>query len=150
MEVVKFICTKNDFKGITDDRVEKFDAFENYDMLNEFFGKHDKKLMEKKDTYFDGYDFEAWEDYVIIENGEIVSRAGIWKVNDECWEVAGVSTLPEYRKRGYGEAVVRSCIAKITDSGKTATCTTKITNIPMINTALKAGFKKLREDELNS
>lgn len=29
-------------------------------------------------------------------------------------------------------------------------CSEKTTNIPMINTALKAGFKNLREDELNS
>ncbi len=141
MDVVKFICAKEDFKGEADERVQLFDAFENYDMLNEFFGKHDKKLMEDKDTYFDGYDFASWDDYVIIENGEIIARAGIWKMNDECWEVAGVSTLPKYRKKGYGEAVVRSLIAKILESGKVATCTTKTTNKPVINTALKAGFR---------
>lgn len=141
MDVVKFICAKADFTGGADVRVRIFDAFENYDMLNEFFGKHDKKLMEDKATYFDGYDFKAWDDYVIIENGKIISRAGIWKVNDSCWEVAGVSTLPEYRRRGYGEAVVRSCIAKILEEGKVATCTTKTTNTAMINTALKAGFR---------
>lgn len=141
MDVVKFICTKDMFSGNADERVVRFDAFENYDMLNEFFGKHDKKLMEDKATYFDGYDFEAWDDYVIIENGEIIARAGIWKVNDKCWEVAGVSTLPEYRRNGYGEAVVRSVIGKILKEGKIATCTTKTTNTPMINTALKAGFK---------
>lgn len=147
MDVVKFICTKDDFEGMADVRVELFDAFENYDMLNEFFGKHDKKLMEDKNTYFDGYDFESWDDYVIIENGEIIARAGIWKMNDSEWEVAGVSTLPEYRKKGYGETVVRSCIAKILESGKVATCTTKTTNTPMINTALKAGFKIVEEEK---
>lgn len=141
MDVVKFVCEKDYFKGKADMRVQVFDAFENYDMLNEFFGKHDKKLMEDKATYFDGYDFNAWDDYVIIENGEIISRAGIWKMNDTEWEVAGVSTLPEYRKQGYGEAVVKSLIAKILECGKVATCTTKNTNIAMINTAVKAGFK---------
>ncbi|MBQ6795098.1 MAG: hypothetical protein IJO83_03015 [Clostridia bacterium] len=54
MDVVKFNCTKGDFTGEADVRVQLFDAFENYDMLNEFFGKHDKKLMEDKTTYFDG------------------------------------------------------------------------------------------------
>lgn len=147
MDVVKFICTKDDFDKVYDESVTKFDAFENYDMLNEFFGKHDRKLMEEKCSYFDGYDFQAWDDYVIIENGEIIARAGIWKMNDECWEVAGVSTVPEYRKKGYGERVVRSCIALILKEGKVATCTTKKTNIPMINTALKAGFK-IEEEEI--
>lgn len=93
MDNVKFICTKDDFKGEADVRVRIFDAFENYDMLNEFFGKHDKKLMEDKATYFEGYDFQAWDDYVIMENGEIISRAGIWKMNDSEWEVAGVLRL---------------------------------------------------------
>lgn len=147
MDVVKFVCTKEDFRGEADDKVQLFDAFENYDMLNEFFGKHDKKLMEDKNTYFDGYDFKTWEDYVIIENGEIITRAGIWKMNDTYWEVAGVSTLPEHRKKGYGERVVRSCIAKILEEGKVATCTTKITNTPMINTAVKAGFKIVKEED---
>ena len=146
MDVVKFICAKDDFTGMADMRVELFDAFENYDMLNEFFGKHDKNLMEDKNIYFEGYDFKAWDDYVIIEQGEIISRAGIWKVNNTHWEVAGVSTLPEYRRQGYGEAVVRSCIAKILESGKIATCTTKTTNIAMINTALKAGFRIVKEE----
>lgn len=40
MDVVKFICAKADFTGEADVRVQLFDAFENYDMLNEFFGKH--------------------------------------------------------------------------------------------------------------
>lgn len=144
MDVIKFVCTKDDFKGKADERVAWFDAFENYDMLNEFFGKHDKKLMESKEAYFEDFDFTEWDDYVIIENGEIIARAGIWKVNDTEWEVAGVSTLPKYRKQGYGEAVVRSCIAKILDEGKIATCTTKTTNTAMINTALKAGFKVVK------
>ena len=59
--------------------------------------------------------------------------------------MADVSTLPKYRNQGYGEAVVRSCIAKIIESGKIATCTTKTTNTPMINTALKSGFKIVEE-----
>ncbi len=141
MDVVKFICTKDDFTKEADCRVVKFDAYENYDMLNEFFGKHDKKLMEPKEAYFEDFDFTEWDDWVIIEDGQIISRAGIWKVNDKCWEIAGVSTLPCCRKQGYGEAVVRSCIAKILQEGKAATCTTKKTNTAMINTALKAGFK---------
>lgn len=148
MDVVKFVCTKEDFKGMADERVQLFDAFENYDMLNEFFGKHDKKLMEDKATYFDGYDFKAWDDYVIIEQGEIIARAGIWKMNEKEWEVAGVSSLPEYRKKGYGEAVVRSCIAKILEEGRVATCTTKTTNTPMINTAIKSGFRIVKENEI--
>lgn len=141
MEIVKFICTDKSLKECISNLVKEFDAYKNYDMINEFFGKHDKSLMCSKEEYFDGFDYNTWNDYVIIENGKIISRAGIWKVNDNEWEVAGVSTLPDYRRKGYGEVVVRHCIAKIMESGKTATCSTKVTNIPMIKTAIKAGFK---------
>ncbi|MCD8048864.1 MAG: GNAT family N-acetyltransferase, partial [Clostridia bacterium] len=106
MDLVKFICTDENLKGCTSDEVAEFDAYENYDMLNEFFGKHDKSLMCSKEEYFDGFDYNTWDDYVIIENGEIIARAGIWKVNEREWEVAGVSTLPEYRRKGYGEKLV--------------------------------------------
>ncbi len=141
MEIVKFICTDKSLRNCTSNCVTEFDSYENYDMINEFFGGHDKSLMCSKEEYFDGFDRNAWTDYVIIENGKIISRAGIWKAKDNEWEVAGVSTLPAYRRKDYGKTVVRHCIAKIIESGRTATCSTKATNIPMIKTAIKAGFK---------
>ncbi len=143
MEIIKFICTDENLKNCTDNSVTEFDAYENYAMLNEFFGEHDKSLMCSKEEYFKDFDYNSWIDYVIIKNGKIISRAGIWKRSDGEWEVAGVSTLPQYRRKGYGATVVRHCISKIIESGKTATCSTKATNIPMIKTAVKAGFKVL-------
>ena len=140
MEVVTFTCTKEDFAGSFDSRVTEFDAWENYDLLNEFFGAHDASLMCSKEEYFDGFDTSTWTDYVIIEDGAIVSRAAIWKRSDDVWEVAGVSTRPDRRSEGYGAAVVKSCIAKIVENDKTAACTTRPNNIAMINTALQAGF----------
>lgn len=140
MDIVRFVCSKADFSSFKDGRVEKFDAFENYDMLNRFFGEHDKSLMQPKEEYFSEFDFDKWEDYVIIINDEIAARAGIWKKSDDMWEVAGVSTAPKYRKMGYGEAVVRYCVAEILRRGRVAACTTEKTNTAMIKTALKAGF----------
>lgn len=140
MNVVRFVCSNDNCCNLKDSRVEKFNAFENYDMLNEFFGKHDKNFMQPKEEYFSGFDFDKWEDYVMIINGEIAARAEIWKKSDDKWEVAGVSTAPEYRKMGYGVTVVRYCIAEILGRGRVATCTTKKMNTAMIRTALKAGF----------
>lgn len=138
---VTFICTKDFFNGNVDNAVSKFDAYANYDLLNKFFGMHDKSLMCPKEEYFDGFDYSTWDDYVIMEDGKIVARAGIWKYSDEAWEVAGVSTLPQYRQQGYGEKVVRHCIAVILSNEKIATCTTQENNTAMIKTAQKAGFR---------
>jgi len=138
---IKYICTKNEFKGSMDDDVLLFDAYKNYEQLNEYFGTFDKNLMCSKEEYFDGFDYDTWDDYVIIENGKIISRVGIWKYSDTEWEVAGVATLPEYCCRGYGERIVTHCIAIILACGRIATCTTKDTNVAMQRTAEKAGFK---------
>lgn len=143
MDIIKFICTDKQSIICDSEMVREFDAFKNYEQLNDFFGAHDKNLMCSKEEYFEGFDYTKWEDYVICVDNKIIARAGIWKYSDNEWEVAGVSTLPEYRCKGYSTILVRYCIAKILENGKIATCSTKSTNIPMIKTALKAGFKKV-------
>ena len=140
---IKFQCTKDSFKGSTHNCVLEFDAYENYEQLNEYFGSFDKSLMCPKEEYFDGFDYDTWDDYVIFEDGKIVSRAGIWKYSQTAWEVAGVSTLPEYRCKGYGKIIVSHCTAIILNNDKTATCTTSDTNIAMRRTAEKVGFMEL-------
>ena len=142
MDTVNFIVKSGTPIPAIDNRVIAFDACVDYDMLNEFFGAHDKSLMCSKEEYFDGFDMAAWQDYAIIENGKMIARAAIWQRSEDGWEVAAVSTVPEYRRMGYGEAVVRYCLSKILEAGKTATCTTRAGNIAMIKTALKAGFKE--------
>lgn len=142
---IKLQCKTDSFRGSTHNSVLEFDAYENYELLNEFFGSFDKSLMCSKEEYFDdGIDYDIWDDYVILEDGKIVARAGIWKYSQTAWEVAGVSTLPEYRCKGYGEMVVSHCTAIILNNGKIATCTTRDTNIAMRRTAEKVGFTEIK------
>lgn len=140
---IKFQCTKDSFKGSTHNCVLEFDASENYEQLNEYFGSFDKSLMCSKEEYFDGFDYGTWDDYVIFEDGKIVCRAAIWKYSQTAWEVAAVSTLPEYRCKGYGENIVSHCTAIILNNGKRATCTTSDTNIAMRRTVEKVGFMEM-------
>ena len=141
---IKLKCTKDSFKGTTNNCVLEFDAYKNYEQLNEYFGSFDKSFMCSKEEYFgDGIDYELWDDYVIWEDGRIVSRAAIWKYSQTAWEVAAVSTLPEYRCKGYGEIIVSHCTALILNNGKIATCTTSDTNIAMRRTAEKVGFMEM-------
>lgn len=138
---IKFQCTNDSFKGSLHPCVEEFDAYENFEKLSEFYISFDKSLVFTKETYFKGgIPRELWNDYVIWDNGKIVSRAAIWKYSPTAWEVAAVSTLPKYRGKGYGEMLVSHCTAIILQNEKMATCTTDSQNIIMRNLIEKVGF----------
>ena len=137
---LNFICTGETFRGTFDDSVEPFDAYENYGQLVSFYDSCPECQSFPKEEYFSGDWYSSWEDYVIWEDGVIAARAGIWKVDDRQWEVAGVITRPEYRGRGYSVKVISFCVAKILSRGKAAILSTAETNRPMIRAAKRAGF----------
>lgn len=138
---INFICSKDRCSAALDDSISEFDAFENYELLTAFYDACPECESFPKEVYFQNGRDGNWEDYVIWEGGKIAARAGIWKFSDTEWEVAGVITHPDYRRKGYSEKIVRHCIAKILAQGRTAFCTTDETNAAMIATALKAGFQ---------
>ena len=137
---LNFICTKDTFSGALDESLEIFDAYENYELITAFYDSCPECQSFPKEEYFGGNWYNNWEDYVIWMDGRIAARAGICKVDDEKWEVAGVITRPEYRKKGYAARLVSHCAAKILEQGKIAFLSTAETNYPMICAAKKAGF----------
>ena len=137
---LNFICTKDTASGTFDASVAPFDAYENYELITEFYDSCPECQSFPKEEYFDGNWYSDWEDYVIWDNGKIAARAGIWKNDEEKWEVAGVITRPEYRKKGYSTRLVSHCIARILEQGKAAILSTAETNYSMIAAAKKAGF----------
>ena len=141
---IKYKCTKDSFKGSSYSCVMEFDAYENFEALSEFYVSFDKNLVFSKEAYFaGGISRDLWDDYVIWDNGKIVSRAAIWKYSQTAWEVAAVSTLPEYRGKGYGAMVVRHCAAIILEHGKVATSTTSDTNTAMRRILENTGFTEV-------
>ena len=142
---IKFQCTKDSFKGSLHPCVMEFDVYENFEQLSDFYVSFDKSLVITKEEYFMGVIHrELWDDYVILDNGKIVSRAAIWKYSPTAWEVAAVSTSPEHRGKGYGEMLVSHCTAIILRNGKIATFTTNDQNITMRKLIEKAGFTKIK------
>ena len=137
---LNFTCTKDTFRGTLDASAGSFDASENYELIVAFYDSCPECQSFPKEEYFAGGWYDNWEDYVIWEDGKIAARAGIRKVSEEAWEVAGVITRPEYRGKGYSARLVSHCIAIILDHGKTAILSTAETNHSMIRAARKAGF----------
>ena len=142
---IDFICPKNTVVSAEDPLVSTFDAWENYDILCDFYDSCPECQSFPKEEYFAEGSQEKWTDYVIFENGVIAARAGIWRCDDEQWEVAGVITRPEYRGRGYAQRLVRHCIGVIHANGRDAILTTHETNQAMIAAAIKAGFATKEE-----
>ena len=137
---LNFICTKDTFIGTLDASVESFNAYENYGLIAAFYDSCPECQSFPKEEYFDGDWYKNWEDYVIWEDSRIAARAGIRKINDKTWEVAGVITRPEYRQKGYSERLVSYCLSKIFEQGKVAILSTAETNYAMIRVAKKVGF----------
>ena len=138
---VNFICPKEKALTGADDFIRAFDAWENYDVLCQFYDSCPECQSFPREEYFSEGSQDHWEDYVIWQDGVIAARAGVWKENDAAWEVAGVITRPEYRGRGYAKRLVRYCIGVIHARGKDAILSTHETNGAMIRAALAAGFE---------
>lgn len=139
---IDFICKKENARtGADDTLVRAFDAWENYDVLCQFYDRCPECQSFPKEEYFAEGSQDNWEDYVIWEDGVIAARAGIWKCSDTEWEVAGVIVCPKYRGKGYAQRLVRYCIDMIHANGKDAILSTHETNKAMIGAALKAGFE---------
>ncbi len=66
--------------------------------------------------------------------------AAIWRYSNEAWELAAVSTRPEFRQRGYGQSVASFVTAAILGQGRLATCLTAGDNTAMRRTAESIGF----------
>jgi hypothetical protein len=79
--------------------------------------------------------------YAVISQGDKpVSCAGVWRFSDTAWEVAAVSTLAPYQKRGYARQVVSFVTSYILEANRLATCGTNDENAAMIATAKSVGF----------
>lgn len=140
VKYLDFICTKDVFSGSQDPSIVEFDAYEYYNIITELYDSCPECQSFPKEEYFEGDWYDKWVDYVIWEDGRIAARAGIWKLSEKEWEVAGVITRPEYRQKGYSVRIVSHCVSKILEQGKTAILSTAETNYPMIGAAKKAGF----------
>lgn len=143
--LMKFICTSDSFRGPSAGCVSEFDAYKSFEQLMEYYRSFDKNLRYTKEEYFQSaIPYDIWDDYVIWADAKIVSRAAIWKYSPTAWEVAGVSTLPEHRGKGYSEMLVSHCTAIILASGRVATCTTEDTNTAMRRVLEKVGFTEAK------
>ena len=106
MDYIGYSCVKENFKSFNYYDVKTFDVFRNFDLLHKYYVKlgvrdYDTADALEKSFITDVADDDTWCEYVILKGDQIADRSVAWKVSDKSWEVAAVSTDPQYRQQGY-------------------------------------------------
>jgi len=89
-----------------------------------------------RELYSNGYRYCS-----LLVNGQGVATAGLWPRTEKVWEVIAVGTGPDFRKKGYGKAVVSFVTQTILNAGKVARLTFRKGNIPMERIAAALGYE---------
>lgn len=71
-----------------------------------------------------------------------------WKFSDKAWDVAAVSTLEDYRRKGYSHQAISFVTAYIIGEGKDAAYGAMDVNLAMIATAKSVDFKVVHADQV--
>jgi len=138
MPVVKLTCTTATFRPCSSAHVRWLDKEHDYPLVHAFWPRESPLSRAQWDqAHVDGYQYCG-----VIVDGCLAAMAAVWRYCPTAWEVAAVATLPQYRARGYGKAVVSFATAAILEAGRVATCTMRADNGAMIRTAEAVGFQQ--------
>ena len=78
--------------------------------------------------------------FAVRYGGKIISGCFIFPNYEDIWEIAGVFTLPEHRRKGYAEAVVAQALQSILKAGRIPRYQAIRTNTASIRLAEKIGM----------
>jgi RimJ/RimL family protein N-acetyltransferase len=143
--MVYFTCTKQCFIAIDSSPAGWLNREADYDLARDYWKSLGQDLLPSTwlKAHEVGYRYAA-----IVENGKIVSIAGVWRFSEKAWEVGPVSTLKSFRRKGYAKRVVAFATVFILDAGRLATCATCDDNMAMIATAKSVGFREIPQDRI--
>ena len=143
--MIYFTCSKEDLVPIVWGNVRWLDQTVDYELAKHYWQALGYPLSQRtwRSAHEYGYRYAA-----IIKNDQIISCAGEWRFSEDCGEIAAVSTLEQYRRRGASKQVVAFITDYILSKGKTATCSTDDDNIAMIATAKSVGYREIPKDKV--
>ncbi|MCC7492102.1 MAG: GNAT family N-acetyltransferase [Fimbriimonadaceae bacterium] len=81
--------------------------------------------------------------WAILRHGQLVSGLLVQRIGARLAELADVHTRPEYRRRGYGAALVQGVVRRLHERGITATYSVHPDNLPSRALAAAIGFQPL-------
>jgi RimJ/RimL family protein N-acetyltransferase len=131
-------CTKDTFTPSKTDRVRWLQVDFDFEIAQWYWQQMQSPLTFQTWIMVHAYGYQY---AVILEAEKPVACAGVWRFSDTAWEVAAVSTLLPYRKRGYARQAVSFVTAYILGANRLATCSTSDENAAMIATARSVGYQ---------
>jgi len=143
--MIFFICTKQSFIPIDSAKARWLERDADYELAKDYW--RDLRLDLLHSTWLKAHEF-GYQYAAIVENDRIVSCAGVWRFSEEAWEVAAVSTLESFRRKGYSKSIVAFVTAFILKAGRLATCSTSDDKIAMIATAKSVGFQQVPQEKI--
>jgi len=143
--MIYFLCTAQALLPADYTHIHWLEQEKDYPLAKEYWKALGQELKrstwEKAHEY--GYSYTG-----VIEDGRVVSIAGVWRFSETYWEVAAVSTLLEWRNKGYAQRTVAFVTAYIFASSRQPTCSTDDDNPAMIRTAERVGFQRISPEQV--
>jgi len=138
---VAYRCDAASFKPAQTHVVRWLDVEDDFALLQAFHeGRHSDDYRFTPENARKWRD-DGFTDAGVVEDGVLIARAARWTYSDEAWELAGVFTVPERRRRGLSRSVCSFVTAAILNAGRMATCHTGRTNRAMRGVAESLGYK---------
>jgi predicted GNAT family acetyltransferase len=141
--MIHFSCSKNNFSPAPCDGVRWLDQDADFALARAYWLELGQTLTRK--TWDMAHQFGYTYAGLLAVN-RMISCAAVWRYSPQCWEVAAVSTLPDFHRQGYSKRVVSFVTEYILNSGKVATCSTDDDNLAMIATARSVGFQVVSDE----
>ena len=91
---------QKDFQRLNLEWLEKFNLLESHDL---------EVLNQPREIVINRGGFI----FLLKDNNVIIGSAGIYKVNDEEFELIKMYVAPEYRGKKYGEMLLQHCLVKV-------------------------------------
>ena len=142
---MKYFLYSTDKLVLASSNVRWLDPHADYLLAQEYWAALGQPLAHS--TWIAAHEY-GYRYGAIVQNGRIISCAAVWKFSDEAWEIAAVSTLPEYRRKGYSNQVITFITRYILEEGRTPVCSTGDENVAMIATAKSVGYEEVPEDKV--
>ena len=133
--LVQYICRRDTFRPRTRHAARWLNPHSDYALASAYEPRTEEAWQQ---AHEDGFSFAA-----VVEAGQIVAMAAVWRCAETIWALAQVSTRdPGRRGKGLAQSVCSFVTKYIIETGHVARLTTSVDNAPMRRAAERIGYQR--------